>query len=255
MGCFEVIDVRITYPSTGTQRTEPVALDRFSIQLEANAFGVVIGPHGCGKSSLMNAAAGLTSPRHGQILLDGLPLDQLPRHKHPLVFDNYNVFPWMTVFENIQFALTLQGLYPLQDAAEKTRAAINLFELNGYENSYPEQITPGVRQKTALARAFVLEPKLLILDEPFYHLNTQMRLNLQQLLHNAWIEHPCTILYSTHDLDEAILLATDIFVMSEDPGPVREHLQVTLGLPRSPESMIHPEFIGTKQRLISMLLL
>lgn len=223
------------------------ALSDVNFKVHKREFVCVIGPSGCGKSTLIRILAGLEMPSSGQILLDGEPVSG-PGPDRGMVFQGYTLFPWLTVKKNVMFGLEQAGRG--KDAsAEEASQWIDLVGLSKFENSYPHQLSGGMKQRVAIARALAAQPRILLMDEPFGALDAQTRAKMQAYLMEIWQNIDITILFITHDLDEAIYLADRILVLKAHPGEVQEIIEVPVPQPRSPEQLLSPEFLATKKRL------
>ena len=216
------------------------ALERIDLEIADNDFLCILGPSGCGKSTLLRIVAGLEVPSTGKALLDGQPVER-PGPDRGMVFQSYTLFPWLTVRENI--------LFGTRSTAEKTDALILKVGLKGFENHYPKQLSGGMQQRTALARALANDPKILLLDEPFGALDNQTRALMQELLLGIWEADRKTVLFVTHDIDEAIFMASRVAVMSARPGRLKTIVPVALPHPRHYKMKTTPEFSALKARL------
>ncbi|MCU4483076.1 ABC transporter ATP-binding protein [Acinetobacter ursingii] len=215
-------------------------LDHINLKIHKREFVCVIGPSGCGKSTLSRIVAGLDDYSSGEVLVDGERVDG-PCPERGMVFQGYTLFPWKTVKENVMFGPLMRGAS--QAAAESVaREWINIIGLEKYENQCPHQLSGGMKQRVAIARALVNEPKILLMDEPFGALDPYTRQKMQRHLMDLWQNIDITILFVTHDMDEAILLADRIVVLKANPGEVKEIIEVRLPRPRTPELMNTPEF-------------
>jgi NitT/TauT family transport system ATP-binding protein len=233
---------------TFTTRTgNCTALDEISFQVHRREFVCVIGPSGCGKSTLIRILAGLDYQTSGELLLDGKPVSG-PGSDRGMVFQGYTLFPWLTVKGNVMFGLKLAGRSA--SAAEgEARQWIELIGLAKFENAYPYQLSGGMKQRVAIARALANNPRILIMDEPFGALDAQTRCQMQAYLLQIWKQVDVTILFITHDLDEAIYLSDRILVLGANPGHVEEMIEVAVPRPRDVSQFISPAFLATKQRL------
>lgn len=210
-------------------------------------FMCVLGASGCGKSTLIRILAGLETPTSGEVILDGNPVSG-PGPDRGMVFQSYTLFPWLTVKDNVRFGLQMTG-HGGTAAESEARQWIDLVGLSKFENSYPHQLSGGMKQRVAIARALANQPRILLMDEPFGALDAQTRCHMQSHLLQIWKNVDITILFITHDLDEAIYLADRILVLSPNPGQVAEMIDVPVPRPRSVEQFIGPEFLATKKRL------
>jgi len=193
-------------------------------------FRVLLGPSGCGKSTLLRLIAGLDHPDCGEVLVNDQPVHK-PGKERGMVFQKYTSFPWLTVADNIAYGLKINDV-PAEKRKEIVAQLIKDVGLSGFENSYPETLSGGMQQRVAIARSYVLDPDVLLMDEPFGALDAQTRSEMQQLLLKVWDETASTILFVTHDVEEAIFLADRIFVMSAHPGTIVEDIQVPFERPR-----------------------
>ncbi|WP_171497967.1 ABC transporter ATP-binding protein [Acinetobacter ursingii] len=215
-------------------------LDHINLKIHKREFVCVIGPSGCGKSTLSRIVAGLDDYSSGEVLVDGERVDG-PCPERGMVFQGYTLFPWKTVKENVMFGPLMRGAS--QAAAESVaREWINIIGLEKYENQCPHQLSGGMKQRVAIARALVNEPKILLMDEPFGALDPHTRQKMQRHLMDLWQNIDITILFVTHDMDEAILLADRIVALKANPGEVKEIIEVRLPRPRTPELMNTSEF-------------
>jgi ABC-type nitrate/sulfonate/bicarbonate transport system ATPase subunit len=232
----------------GVRGGEPTrALEPTSIAVEDNDFITILGPSGCGKSTLLRIVAGLDQPTTGQVLLDGQPVRD-PGPDRGMVFQSYTLFPWLTVRENICFGLREKKVSSAEQAEIAARF-IDQVGLKGFENHYPKQLSGGMQQRTALARALANDPKILLLDEPFGALDNQTRALMQELLLGIWEKARKTVLFVTHDIDEAIFMANRVLVMTARPGRVKCDIAIDLPHPRHYTVKTTPEFAAYKARL------
>jgi NitT/TauT family transport system ATP-binding protein len=226
---------------------EITALREISFEIRRREFICVIGASGCGKSTLIRILAGLENPTGGQVLLDGKPVVG-PGPDRGMVFQGYTLFPWLTVKRNIMFGLLSKGLGPTK-ADEDARMWIDMVGLKGFDDAYPHQLSGGMKQRVAIARALANQPRILLMDEPFGALDAQTRCNMQTYLQQIWQNIDVTILFITHDLDEAIYLADRIIVLGSRPGHIQEIIKVPLPRPRTTGMLLDPYFLATKARL------
>jgi len=223
------------------------ALEPTSLAVADNDFICVLGPSGCGKSTLLRIVAGLDFPTTGRVLLDGASVAG-PGAERGMVFQSYTLFPWLTVTENICFGLREKGV----PAAEQARLAAHYIArvgLEGFERHYPKMLSGGMQQRTALARALANDPKILLLDEPFGALDNQTRSLMQELLLGIWETERKTVLFVTHDIDEAIFMANRVAVMTARPGRIKTDLAIDLPHPRHYTIKTSLEFSAYKARL------
>ena len=223
------------------------ALTPTSLTVVDNDFITILGPSGCGKSTLLRIVAGLDTPTSGRVLLDGVPVST-PGADRGMVFQSYTLFPWLTVHENICFGLRERAVEAARQD-EVARYWIGKVGLAGFEHHYPKMLSGGMQQRTAIARALANEPKILLLDEPFGALDNQTRSLMQELLLSIWESDRKTILFVTHDIEEAIFMANRVVVMSARPGRIKAEVAVTLSHPRHYTIKTSPEFSKLKAEL------
>lgn len=197
---------------------------------DVGEFRVLLGPSGCGKSTLLRLIAGLDRPDTGEVLVNDQPVHG-PGKDRGMVFQKYTSFPWLTVADNIAYGLKINGV-PSDKRKETVAQLVQAIGLSGFENSYPDTLSGGMQQRVAIARTLALRPSVILMDEPFGALDAQTRSEMQQLLLKIWDETASTILFVTHDVEEAIYLADRIFIMSAHPGTIIEDVQVPFDRPR-----------------------
>jgi NitT/TauT family transport system ATP-binding protein len=207
------------------------ALRGIDLAISAGEFVAILGPSGCGKSTLLEMIAGLETRTAGDILIDGVSVTG-PNPKAVMVFQEHSLFPWLSVEDNVAFGLKMKGV-PLWDRRERAREVLRKVRLSPFAKHYPHQLSGGMKQRVAIARALVDNPEFILMDEPFAALDFQTRVLMQQFLLEIWTEFKSTILFVTHQIDEAILLADRVVVMSAGPGTVIEEVPVDLPRPRS----------------------
>jgi len=243
---LDIVDVSRQFP--GVRGGPPTrALEPTSLAVEDNDFITVLGPSGCGKSTLLRIVAGLDLPSSGAVSLDGAPV-RGPGPDRGMVFQSYTLFPWLTVRENICFGLREKGMTPKrqQDIAAHF---IDRVGLAGFENHFPRMLSGGMQQRTALARALANDPKILLLDEPFGALDNQTRALMQELLLGIWETERKTVLFVTHDIEEAIFMANRVAVMTARPGRIKSDVRIELPHPRHYTIKTTPAFSEYKARL------
>ena len=228
-----------------------VALDGVNLEVQESQFVMIVGPSGCGKTTLINIIGGLDEATEGEVLLDGRAVTA-PGADRGMVFQGYSLFPWLTVQKNVEFGLKMKGV-PAQERAQKARKFIDLVGLNGFEDALPKQLSGGMKQRVAIARTLANEPEVLLMDEPFGALDAQTRVVMQELLADISRRTGTTILFITHDIDEAVLLGQRIYVMSRRPGTIRDVIEVKLPGERNHNSLVLPEFLETKKKIMDML--
>jgi len=224
-----------------------VALQPTTLDVADNDFITILGPSGCGKSTLLRIVAGLDTPTQGRVVLDGATVTG-PGRDRGMVFQSYTLFPWLTVEENIRFGLREQRL-PLARQREVAAHYIARVGLGGFERHYPKMLSGGMQQRTAIARALANDPKILLLDEPFGALDHQTRGLMQELLLSIWEAERKTVLFVTHDIEEAIFMASRVVVMTARPGRIKDDVPVPLPHPRHYTVKTEPRFSALKARL------
>ena len=229
---------------TGQKGQQTQALLPVDFEVRENDFVTILGPSGCGKSTLLRIVAGLDTPSVGSVMLDGAPVTG-PGADRGMVFQSYTLFPWLTVRQNICFGLREKGT-PAAEQAEIAGRFINEVGLTGFEAHFPKQLSGGMQQRVALARALANDPKILLLDEPFGALDNQTRALMQELLLSIWELHKKTVLFVTHDIDEAIFMANRCAVFSARPGRIKNELAIDLPYPRHYTVKTTPRFSELK---------
>jgi len=223
-------------------------VEDLSLDVGDGEFSVIVGPSGCGKSTLLRLVAGLARPSRGEITLDGARVDG-PGRERGMVFQTYTLFPWLTVQRNVEFGLRIARM-AVHERAELARARIVEVGLQGFENAYPAQLSGGMQQRVALARALANDPKVLLMDEPFGALDAQTRSLMQELLLGVWEKAAKTVLFITHDVDEAIFLGDRVYVMTARPGRIKERIEVTIPRPRSIDVLTSEPFNLLKRQVM-----
>jgi NitT/TauT family transport system ATP-binding protein len=234
-----------------TGKSEVVALDNISFKTHRREFLCIIGPSGCGKSTLVRILAGLETASGGQVLLDGHPVKG-PGRERGMVFQGYTLFPWLTVRKNVMFGLRMNNV-GRAEAAKQANEWLALIGLERFADAYPNQLSGGMKQRVAIIRALVNRPRILLMDEPFSALDAQTRARMQSYLLEIWKKVDITVVFITHDLDEAIFLADRILVLSAHPGRLQELIEVPIERPRRPEHFSAAEFASTKARLEALI--
>ncbi|MFA6179537.1 MAG: ABC transporter ATP-binding protein [Candidatus Methylopumilus sp.] len=245
---LEVKDLNKVYT---TAKGETVALKNVNFKTHRREFVCVIGPSGCGKSTLIRILAGLEPHTSGDVLLDNKPVNG-PGRDRGMVFQGYTLFPWRSVKQNVMFGLEMNGVNK-SEAALEADLWLELVGLTKFGNAYPHELSGGMKQRVAIARALVNQPRILLMDEPFGALDAQSRCKMQTHLLEIWRNIDITILFITHDLDEAIFLADRILVLKAHPGEVQELIEVPVPRPRNAEQFVSPEFLATKARLEALI--
>lgn len=223
------------------------ALGPLSFQVEAGEFVCVLGPSGCGKSTLVRVLAGLHAPSAGRALLYGQPIEQ-PSAAVGMMFQDASLMPWRSTLDNIALPLELQGVGRPEREAQAARL-LPMLGLEGYADLYPAQLSGGMRQRVALGRTLIQQPRVLLLDEPFGALDALTRETLRADLLRVWAEYHQTVIMVTHDIHEAVLLADRVIVLTKRPGRISEEIQISFTRPRTEDLIYSPEFGVVAQRI------
>ncbi len=243
----ENVSLRYRTPDGGTFS----ALENVSFEVPDQQFAVIVGPSGCGKSSLLYLTAGLSEPTEGDIYVGGQLVDG-PGADRGMVFQSYTLFPWLTVRQNVEFGLKRRGM-PAAERREIVDHYLDEVGLRRFENNYPKQLSGGMMQRVAIARALANDPQILLMDEPFGALDSQTRMQMQQLLLRVWDHSKKTVVFVTHDIDEAILLGDRVYVMGARPGRIKQILDVPIERPRSLDMVMDRQFIEMKREILGLL--
>ncbi|SDE95394.1 ABC transporter ATP-binding protein [Sporomusa acidovorans] len=235
---------------TGKKR-QVTALAEASFTVKPSEFVTILGPSGCGKSTILKIVAGLEAPSSGRVLLDGQEITG-PGSDRGMVFQTYTLFPWLTVRENIEFGLDVAGKTKVERKAVSDHY-IEKIGLKGFEGFFPRDLSGGMKQRVAIARALANDPEVLLMDEPFGALDAQTRTVMQELLLNVWDESHKTILFVTHDVDEAVFLGDTIYVMTARPGRIKAKIDVTLPDERTFDLKLTDEFMGIKKEVMGLI--
>jgi NitT/TauT family transport system ATP-binding protein len=223
-----------------SDQTTFTALQNLNLDIEDGEFITVVGPSGCGKSTAMNIAAGLTPPSSGRVLVDSVPV-MGPGPERGVIFQQYALFPWLTVRQNVEFGLQIAG-HPKTERAKIADRFIELVGLTDFANSLPKTLSGGMKQRCAIARAYAVNPKILLMDEPFGALDALTRVQLQDQLLAMWSKERRTVMFITHDVDEAVYLASRVVVMAARPGRLHKIIPVDLPFPRTEEMRLSQHF-------------
>ena len=224
-----------------------LALQATNLDVAENDFITILGPSGCGKSTLLRIVAGLDTQTAGEVLLDGQRIEG-PGADRGMVFQSYTLFPWLTVLDNVCFGLAERGL-PREQQLQIAHGFLAKVGLKGFDKHYPKQLSGGMQQRTAIARALANDPRMLLMDEPFGALDHQTRELMQELLLGIWEEQRKTVLFVTHDIDEAVFMGSRVIVMSARPGRIKLDRPVPLAHPRHYSVKTTPEFTELKAEL------
>jgi len=241
-------DVTIAFDTPGHRN---VAVEATSLDIAAGEFVCLLGPSGCGKSTLMNAVAGFVQPSAGRLTVDGQAVSR-PGPERGMVFQQHSLFPWKTVLRNVMFGPLMAGAGEVE-AESTARTFLNMVGLEGFAGHYPMTLSGGMQQRVGIARALANYPSVLLMDEPFGALDAQTRGMMQESLLKLWDEFETTVLFVTHDIDEAVFLADRVLVMSAAPGRIIADLPVDLPRPRDTEVMLLAEFMQVKKQCMDLI--
>jgi NitT/TauT family transport system ATP-binding protein len=235
-----------------TRKGEPVcALEGISFEVRDEEFAVLVGPSGCGKSTILRLVAGLLAPSVGEVLLDGQAVVR-PGADRGMVFQSYTLFPWLTVRRNVEFGPALRGVSREERHQTSSRYLAEV-GLTAFKDAFPRELSGGMMQRVAIARALANDPAVLLMDEPFGALDAQTRFEMGELLLRVWEHASKTILFVTHDIEEALFLGDRVIVMTARPGRISEIIPVPLGRPRTIEMLGSPTFVALKQRVMRLI--
>ena len=229
---------------------EMIALNGVTLDIHDNEFICVVGPSGCGKSTLLNIIAGLLEPTSGEVYCDGKLVEGTGTDRG-VVFQQYALFPWLTVKKNVRFALEMRGIKG-KEADELAMKYLEKVDLVKFADHYPKELSGGMKQRVAIARAYAADPQVLLMDEPFGALDAQTRTQLQSELLETWENDKKTCFFITHDVDEAIILAQKVIVMSARPGRVKAIIDIDIPYPRDQETKMSPRFLELKNEIWSL---
>lgn len=233
--------------SFGDGRQRVAAIQNIDLTIEPGQFVSIVGPSGCGKSTLLNAIAGFIAPSRGNVSLDGVPVSG-PGPERGVVFQQYSLFPWLTVRGNVEYGLRMRGI----DAEQRRLRATELLQRCGladFAGHYPEQLSGGMRQRVSIVRALANEPRVLLLDEPFGALDAQTRVIMQEVLLDMWQRSSLSVLFITHDIEEAVFLSDRVYAMSARPGAIKAALDIQLPRPRAHDMLLESEGLGYVRQL------
>ena len=248
---FQFIDVTKIF-SDRKKDVQTIAFQNLNLVAKTGEFVCLLGPSGCGISTALNIMACFDMPTSGNVLLDGHPIEK-PGIDRGVVLQEPTLYPWLKVIENITFGPRMNNASS-QEYTEKAKRYIDLVGLKGFENHYPYELSGGMKQRVAIARAWINEPSVLLMDEPFGALDAQTRLVMQELLLNVWNELKTTVLFITHDVDEALCMGDRVFVMTARPGRVTMEVNVPFSRPRDPETLIFSnEFVEIKKKIVHVI--
>jgi NitT/TauT family transport system ATP-binding protein len=248
MSAVSVEAVCKQYPAHGINDAAVVALHDVNFKVESREFCSILGHSGCGKTTLLAMIAGFEIPSSGRLSIDGTDI-VAPSWQRTVIFQDYALFPWMTVYDNIAFGLEMKKI-PKAERKDKVRSYINLVGLAGFEHRFPHQLSGGMKQRVSIARALVVDPTVLLMDEPFAALDAQNRTAMQAEMVRIWERERKTVVLVTHSIEEAIALSDRIIVLSERPGTVKANIKVDLPRPRDEDDV---EVVSLKKRLRALI--
>jgi NitT/TauT family transport system ATP-binding protein len=231
-----------------TRRGPVTALESADLEIAENEFVTLVGTSGCGKSTLLSIVAGLTEPTAGVVEVDGMPVKG-PGRDRGVVFQQYTLFPWLTARKNVEFALRGEKL-SRADQRERADELLRLVGLEEFADAQPRELSGGMQQRVAIARALSYRPGLLLMDEPFGALDALTRGVMQELLTEIWEQHKLTVLFVTHDVEEAVFISDRVLVMTNRPGRIKDEIRVPMSRPRSHEMLSSQEFLDTRWRVL-----
>ncbi len=246
-----MIEIRAVHKEFAKGERRVVALEEIDLTVAEREFVAILGPSGCGKSTLLNMVAGFDLPTRGSVKVAGEEI-LAPAPTRGVVFQEPALFPWLTVMDNVVFGPKTRG----QSAAHYRARAAQIIEavgLSGFEASYPAELSGGMRQRVGIARVLIMDPKVLLMDEPFGSLDAQTRTLMQELLLALWERHHQTVLFITHDIEEAVLLADRVCVMTARPGRIKKSIEVRMPRPRSIELTTSPEFNALRREVLDLI--
>jgi NitT/TauT family transport system ATP-binding protein len=247
MSAISIQQISKTYPAEPPVR----ALDRIDLEVQSGEFVALLGPSGCGKSTLLNLVAGFESATSGTLSVNGQAVAK-PGPDRGVVFQEAALFPWLSVWDNVIFGPKVQG-QPASEYTERANNMLRMVGLSDFKNHLPVQLSGGMRQRVGIARILTLGSRVLLMDEPFGALDAQTRLTMQELLLSVWQQLTPTIVFVTHDIDEALFLADTIYVMSARPGRIQARMTVPLARPRTIEDTTSAEFNSMKRDILQQI--
>lgn len=246
------IETRGLSKSFSSRRGSVTALESIDFTAASSEFVSIVGPSGCGKSTFLYILGGFVEPSSGTVEVDGAPIEG-PDPARGIVFQEFVLFPWKTVLGNVTYGLSEIGV-PRRERRERAQALIDMVKLSGFEDHYPKELSGGMKQRTALARTLIMDPDVLLMDEPFGAIDAQTRALLQQELMGIWEQTHKTVLFVTHAVEEALFLSDRVYVLSSRPARVKEVIDVDLPRPRDPEAIMETEsYVRLHRRIWDLL--
>ncbi|MCC0179135.1 ABC transporter ATP-binding protein [Waterburya agarophytonicola K14] len=246
-GLVEVQDLSVCF--TDKSQNINTVVDKINFTVEPGSFVCLLGPSGCGKSTVLNTIAGFIKPTKGKILVDEQAVTK-PGADRGFVFQQYSLLPWKTVFQNVEFGLRIKGIAKAK-RQELVAEYLNRVGLYNRRDSFPHQLSGGMKQRASIVRALINSPSVLLMDEPFSALDAQTRHMMQELLMEIWQDFKTTVIFVTHDIEEAVLLGDRILVMGVNPGHIKEDIAIDLKRPRHIDDTLTPEFIQISRQVLA----
>ncbi len=247
-GLVEVEDLCVSFRRKG--QTVQV-LDSVNFKINPGEFICLLGPSGCGKSTILNVIAQFVKPTHGHVFVDHRHVDT-PGSNRGFVFQQYSLLPWKTTFQNVEFGLKIRGI-PKAERETLVNDYLHRVGLYNHRHSYPHQLSGGMQQRASIIRALINSPSVLLMDEPFAALDAQTRHMMQEMLLEIWQDLKPTVIFVTHDIEEAIFLSDRIFVMGVHPGRIKETITIPLERPRHIDMILTPEFIQLNRQIFELI--
>ncbi len=247
-GFVEIENLSVSFKRKG-MRVE--VLDSINLQFNSGEFSCLLGPSGCGKSTILNVIAGFIKPTSGCVFVDKQKI-RTPGAERGFVFQQYSLLPWKTTLQNVEFGLKIRGM-PKSERQELVNDYLNRVGLYKHRHSYPHQLSGGMQQRASIIRALVNSPSVLLMDEPFAALDAQTRQMMRELLLTIWGDLKTTVIFVTHDIEEAIFLSDRIFVMGFNPGNIKAKIDVFLERPRQIDSLLSPEFVKLNRQVFELI--
>jgi NitT/TauT family transport system ATP-binding protein len=242
-----MISLRNVTKRFASSRGPVLSLDDVSLDIDDGEFVTIVGPSGCGKSTMLNLIAGLLAPTSGQVLVNG-EVVRGPGPQRGVIFQQYALFPWLTVRKNVEFGLRVANV-PKAERHERAEHFIEMVGLQQFADALPKMLSGGMKQRCAIARAYAVNPSILLMDEPFGALDALTRVKLQEQLLQTWSREKRTVMFITHDVDEAVFLANRVIVMAARPGRIFDVIDVDLPYPRTEDMRLSPEFTALRNRV------
>ena len=246
-----MIELRGVWKEFAKSERRVLAVQDIDLAISPREFAAILGPSGCGKSTLLNMVAGFEQPTRGSVRAGGEEVGE-PSPRRAVVFQEAALFPWLSVMQNVVFGPKTQGQSPAE-YGERAAQILDQVGLRGFESHYPAELSGGMRQRVGIARVLIMQPEVLLMDEPFGSLDAQTRSLMQELLLEVWEQHHQTVLFVTHDIEEALLLADRVCVMTARPGRIKKIIEVRIPRPRAIEVTASPEFNELRREVLALI--